>query len=119
MKNSIDSNGKVTVGLDLSDRYSYLYVLDANGECIEEGRVKTTTEALKDRFSAMPPARVALETGTHSPWVSRVIADCGHEVIVANSRELHSSTRIPRRPTGSTPRTWPGRHAWTRSYSTQ
>jgi transposase len=32
--------------------------------------------------------RIAIETGTHSPWVSRVLADCGHEVIVANSRKL-------------------------------
>jgi len=32
--------------------------------------------------------RIALETGTHSPWVSRVLKDCGHEVIVANSRKL-------------------------------
>ena len=97
MKNSIETNGKVTVGADLGDKYSYLYMLDSAGECIEESRVKTTIEALIDRFSAMPPARVALETGTHSPWVSRLIASCGHEVIVANSRELRLIYKNPKK----------------------
>lgn len=97
MKNSTVTNGKVTIGLDLSDRFSYLYALDPNGECIEEGRVKTTTKALNDRFGAMAPARVALETGTHSPWVSRLIAACGHEVIVANARELRLIYKNPKK----------------------
>jgi len=81
------TNG-MTIGLDVSDRYSYLYVLDQGGECTEEGRIATTVEALGNRFRSMPRARVALETGTHSPWISRLLAECGHEVLVANAREL-------------------------------
>jgi transposase len=29
-----------------------------------------------------------LEVGTHSPWLSRLLADLGHEVIVANPRQV-------------------------------
>ena len=32
--------------------------------------------------------RIAIETGTHSPWASRVLEECGHEVLVANARKL-------------------------------
>lgn len=78
----------MTVGLDLGDRYSQVVVLDERGEAVEESRLATREEALRRRFSGCPRMRIALETGTHSPWVSRVLERCGHEVIVANSRKL-------------------------------
>ena len=36
----------------------------------------------------MPRSRIALETGTHSPWISRLLSESGHEVIVANARKV-------------------------------
>jgi transposase len=79
---------QMTAGLDLGDRYSYLCLLDTDGgEVIEEGRMRTTPEALRRRFASEPPMRIAIETGTHSPWVSRILEECGHEVLVANSRK--------------------------------
>ena len=80
---------KMTAGLDLGDRYSYLCLLDTeSGEVIEEGRLRTTPEAFKRRFDSERPLRIAIEVGTHSPWVSRVLKECGHEVLVANPRRL-------------------------------
>jgi transposase len=80
---------KITAGLDLGDRYSYLCLIDTDsGEVIEEGRLRTTPEALRRRFASEPSLRIAIETGTHSPWVSRLLEECGHEVLVANSRKL-------------------------------
>lgn len=79
---------QMTVGLDLGDRFSHVVVLDGEGQVVEEGRVATREAALRQRFSGCSPMRIALETGTHSPWVSRVLKDCGHEVVVANSRKL-------------------------------
>ena len=80
---------QVTAGLDLGDKYSYLCLLDTDGgEMIEEGRVRTTPEALRRRFASERPMCVAIEAGTHSPWVSRLLEECGHEVLVANSRKL-------------------------------
>jgi hypothetical protein len=44
---------KMTAGLDLGDKYSYLCLIDQqSGEVIEEGRLRTTPEALRRRFSA-------------------------------------------------------------------
>jgi transposase len=80
----------MTAGLDIGDRYSYLCLIDTDdgGEVIEEGRVRTTPEALRRRFASEGPMRVAIEAGTHSPWVSRLLEECGHEVLVANARKL-------------------------------
>jgi transposase len=55
---------------------------------VEEGRLRTTPEALRRRFASEQPLRIAIEAGTHSPWVSRVLEECGHEVLVANARKL-------------------------------
>jgi transposase len=79
----------MTAGLDLADKYSYLCFIDQHsGEVIEEGRLRTTPEAFLRRFASEQPMRIAIEAGTHSPWVSRVLEECGHEVLVANSRKL-------------------------------
>jgi hypothetical protein len=59
-----------------------------SGEVIEEGRLRTTPETLRRRFASEPSLRIAIETGTHSPWVSRLLEECGHEVLVANARKL-------------------------------
>lgn len=81
-------SAKVTIGMDIGDKYCYLYVLDAQGEFVEESRVTTTRGGLEKKFAATGPARVAIETGTHSPWIYRLLEDLGHEVLVANSRKL-------------------------------
>jgi len=80
----------MTVGLDLGDRYTYLCLLDTeSGEVIEERRLRTTPGALKRRFESEQRLRIAIEAGTHSPWVSRLLEqECGHEVLVANARKV-------------------------------
>jgi len=78
----------MTIGLDLGDEYTQCCVLDENGRVVEQGRIRTTPEALKSRFGSMPRTRIALEAGVHSAWSSRLLGECGHEVIVANPRKL-------------------------------
>ncbi len=63
---------KLTIGLDLGDRSSWYCVLDGAGEVLLEQRLGTTPTAMKEVFGRMPRSRMALETGMHSPWVSRV-----------------------------------------------
>jgi hypothetical protein len=72
---------RITAGLDIGDRYSYLYLIDTeNGQVMEEGRLRTTPEAFRRRLaSEQPPMRIAIEAGTHSPCASRVFEECGHE----------------------------------------
>lgn len=67
----------LTLGLDLGDRSSRYAVLAADASLVGEGRLATTREALQDFFGALAPARAVFEVGTHSPWVSRLIAACG------------------------------------------
>ena len=77
------------IGIDLGDRYSHLCVLDREtGEILEEERIRTTREAFERRFGRVPRARVAIEVGIHSPWVSRLLQGAGHEVTVANAYKL-------------------------------
>jgi len=79
----------VTAGIDIGDRYSHLCLLDTHsGEVIEEGRILTNHLAFQKRFSGSKPMRIAIETGTHSPWISRMLEECGHEVLVANARKV-------------------------------
>lgn len=74
-----------TYGLDLGDKKSVICVLSAAGEVLEESRIATTSAGLSNYFQGRPSGRVVLEVGTHSPWVSRLLKQLGHEVIVANA----------------------------------
>ena len=85
------------VGLDLGDRWSQLQVLDQEGEVVEESRLPTSESALRRKFGAMGRWRVATEVGTHSPWVSRLLTELGHEVIMADARKLRLIYRNPRK----------------------
>jgi transposase len=82
------SQQKLTIGFDLGDRSSWYCVLDEAGSVLLEQRVSTTPKAMKEVFEAMPGCRIALETGMHSPWVSRLLSELGHEVIVAHARNV-------------------------------
>jgi transposase len=79
---------KLTVGLDLGDRTSWYCVLDGAGQLLLEQKLATTPKAMNEVFGKLPCSRIALETGMHSPWVSRVLSELGHEVIVAHARNV-------------------------------
>jgi transposase len=79
-----------TVGVDLGDRKSAICRLDADGEVVERRTIATTREFFDSYFRALPNARVVLEVGTHSPWVSRLLEELGHEVIVANPSKIRA-----------------------------
>lgn len=80
----------ITVGLDLGDRRSHYCMLNADGEVIDEGRIATTEACLRGQFEGEPGMRIAMECGTHSPWISRLLKQLGHQVIVANARKLRA-----------------------------
>ncbi len=82
------SQQKLTIGLDLGDRNSWYCVVEEAGQIQLEQRVGTNAKALREVFGAMPRSRIALETGTHSPWISRLLSELGHEVIVAHARKV-------------------------------
>jgi transposase len=88
---------RLTIGLDLGDRTSRYCILDAAGVVQSEEQLPTTKTGLNSLFAKMPSSRVALEAGTHSPWVSRHVAELGHEVIVANPHKVKLITQSARK----------------------
>lgn len=88
---------KVTIGLDLGDKMSQVCEIDDHGELVREAKIATTPAALQRQFGERSPCRVVLEVGTHSPWVSRLLVECGHETIVANPSAMYGTRRRRRR----------------------
>jgi len=78
----------VTIGLDLGDRSSHYCVLDESGRILTESKTATSPTAMEEVFGKIARARVALETGVHSPWISRLLNGLGHEVIVGHARKV-------------------------------
>ena len=81
-----------SVGLDLGDRFIHYCLLDQEGEVMEEGRMGNSETALRKHFADEAVMRVAMEAGTHSPWVSRLLKRLGHQVLVANPRKIRAIT---------------------------
>jgi transposase len=78
----------MTIGMDLGDKTSRYCVLDEKGEVIQEASGTTTKKGMLQAFGSRKRCRIAIEVGTHSPWVSRLLQELGHEVIVANARQV-------------------------------
>jgi transposase len=83
----------LTVGIDLGDQYSQICILDEEGEIVEEGKLRTTAETFAERFGGRTPCLVVMEASTHSPWLSRLIEELGHECLVAHPASLYSGRR--------------------------
>jgi transposase len=83
----IRKSDRLTIGMDLGDKTSRYCVLNGAGEVLEEGACPTTRKGMA-QFGSRTRCRIAIEVGTHSPWVSRELKKYGHEVIVANARQV-------------------------------
>jgi len=79
-----------SVGIDLGDKKSRFCFLDAQGGIVTEDALRTTQEEFKAYFSSIPKTRIAIEVGTHSPWVFELLESFGHTVYVANPRRMES-----------------------------
>jgi transposase len=97
-RNTVGPNrDRLTVGVDLGDRWSQYCILGLEGETLAEGQLRTTQEDVREFFQALTVARVVIEVGTHSAWVQDVITEWGHEVLVANPRLMEGSKRRKRK----------------------
>jgi transposase len=86
MKKTITTTGKadhqnacseVDHRVRFGDRSSWSCVLDERGEVILEQKLSTTAKACARYLGGMPRSRIALETGIHSPWISRLLSELG------------------------------------------
>jgi transposase len=96
-RKSIRRMQSLTIGMDLGDKNSRFCVIDADGNVMSEGGLATTRKAIGEKFAGLHHCRIAIEVGTHSPWVSRLLVELGHEVIVANPRQLRLITESSRK----------------------
>jgi transposase len=63
--------------MDLGDKTSGYCQLDKDGLVIQEGSVATTKKGMLQVFGAMKRCRIAIEVGTHSPRLSRLLGRSG------------------------------------------
>src|SRR6202047_2143446 len=96
-KSEIFKDQKLTIGVDLGDRWSFYCVLDEACTILLEQKVATTPEAMKQTFGKIPRSLIAMETGTHSPWVSRLLTELGHKLIVAHAQKVELITKSNRK----------------------
>jgi transposase len=87
----------LTIGLDLGDKSSWVCELDARAQVVTSGSIPTTPAGIEAYFGNRTPCRVVLEVGTHSPWISRLLARLGHETVVANPSAVYGKRRRKRR----------------------
>lgn len=87
----------LTAGIDVGDKRCQVCVIDDTGQVVEETQIPTSKVAVKRTFARRERMRIALEVGVHSPWLSDVLRDCGHEVIVANPRAVELITKSDRK----------------------
>jgi transposase len=74
--------------MDIGDNNLVICVLNTRGRQINSATIANTEEAIDSFFQVYPKAVVALETGTHSPWISRALMQKGYKVYVGNARKL-------------------------------
>lgn len=91
------NRGRLTVGVDLGDKWSNFCILGLEGEKLTEGELRTTQQDFAEFFQSMASARVVMEVGTHSAWARDVVARSGHEVLVANPRQMEGPKRRKRK----------------------
>lgn len=89
--------GTTVIGMDVSDRKADLYVLEPGKPGGREEKIQVNRQALARRFEGAQSARIVMEAGTHSPWMSRLLEGLGHEVIVANPRRVQLITESDRK----------------------
>jgi len=81
---------KTVIGIDLGDKKHAICAIDQDGNILKEYFIYNRADDLEQLSKDFPEALMALEVGTHSPWISRLLEDLGHEVLVANARKLRA-----------------------------
>ena len=79
------------IGIDLGNaKHAICVTLQSNGEIIDERNITNHRESLRRLSQKYPGALIAMEVGSHSPWISRFFRGLGHEVLVANPRKMRA-----------------------------
>ena len=85
------------LGLDVGDRTTHLCGVDQAREVVERLRFPTSPEGVRKVFGDRSRARIVLEAGSQSAWMSELLRSLGHEVVVADARRVAAITRSGRK----------------------
>jgi transposase len=77
-----------TIGIDLGDKFSHFCFLDDAGSVSRERRILTSRESFTALLKKEERSRIVFEVGTHSRWVAEIAEALGHDVVVANARQV-------------------------------
>jgi transposase len=78
----------LTTGLDLGDRSTHRCTLDGERRVVARGRFTTTRESLQREFGGIARQRIVIEAGSQSLWISHLLRELGHEVMVVDPRRV-------------------------------
>lgn len=78
----------LTIGLDLGDRTTHYCALDSARQVVSRGKFPTTKESLLREFRGIERRRIVIEAGSQSLWISHLLRDLGHEVMVVDPRRV-------------------------------
>ncbi|MEM7517778.1 MAG: IS110 family transposase [Planctomycetota bacterium] len=90
---TVTTDQTLFIGLDVGDRVTHLCALDGERTVVERKKLKTDRGELLEEFSGRSPAKIVLEVGSQSRWMSSLLRECGHEVLVADSRKVRQITK--------------------------
>lgn len=82
---------KYFIGIDLGDKKNQICILNSSGEILEATIIDnniTEINTFFDRFDNPKEVKIAIETGTHSPWISNLLIARSFHVLVGNARKL-------------------------------
>jgi len=89
-KNTKDKQFRAIIGVDLGDTKHAICVTDKQGNILKEYKIPNTRAQIDKLAEDYPQSLIAIEVGTHSPWISRLLKSSGQTVIVANARKLRA-----------------------------
>ena len=85
-------NTEMTIGMDLGNKKHEICILEtASGSLIETVSILNDMVSMENyfnRFKDPQKVKVAIEAGTHSPWIYHLLKDMGFRVLVGNPRRL-------------------------------
>lgn len=87
----------LTIGLDVGDRTTHVCVLDADRAVAHRDRCATRREDVLGTLQPFAGARVVLEAGSQSPWLSAALRERGFLVQVADPRRVALISKDPRK----------------------
>ena len=87
----------ITIGLDVGDKRTHFCALDATRKVLARGSFRTTRMELELAMKPYAGAKVVLEAGSQSPWMSRALRNQGYEVQVADPRCVQLISKDPRK----------------------